>query len=154
MKGQKLAKVWMDKAVDSIERARKCVGLRFRGMSELDGPRQCHHNGPPMESRPCEIQARTATQRADRAWRKGPRRVKELCGGLTGGAGGPDGDSAPTEAPDGSSEFSPGSSDSESDTDCFESCDPRSPDPEEDLEPSAAEQREFRSLAGGRTRGP
>jgi hypothetical protein len=86
-----------------------------------------------MESRPCEIQARTATRRADRAWRKGPRRVKELCGGRPGGAGEPDGDSAPAEAPDGGSEFSPGSSGSESDTDCFESCDPRSPDPEEDF---------------------
>ncbi len=62
VKGQRLAKVWMDKAVDSIERARKCVRLRFRGTSELNGPRQCHHDGPPMESRPCEIQARTATR--------------------------------------------------------------------------------------------
>ncbi len=96
VKGQRLAKVWMDKAVDSIERARKCVGLQFQGMSELDGPRQCHHDGPPMESRPCEIQARTATRRADRAWRKGPRRVKELCGGLAGGAGESSEDSAPT----------------------------------------------------------
>jgi hypothetical protein len=149
VKGQRLAKVWMDKAVDSIERARKWVGLRFQGMSELDGPCQCYHDGPPMESRPCEIQARTATRRADRAWRKGPRRVKELCGGPTGGAGEPDEDSAPTEAPDGGSEFSPGSSDSESDTDCFESCDPRSPDPEEDLEPSGSEPGVFRPLEAG-----
>ncbi len=149
VKGQRLVKVWMDKAVDSIEKARKCVGPRFQGTSELDGPRQCHHDGPPMESQPCETQARAATRRADRAWRRGPRRVKELCGGLTGGAGEPDGDSAPTEAPDGGSEFYPGSSDSESDTDCFESCDPRSPDPEEDLEPSGAEPGEFRSLEAG-----
>jgi hypothetical protein len=149
VKGQRLAKAWMDKAVDSIERAWKCVGLRFQGTSEPDGSRQCHHDGTPMESRPCEIQARTATRRADRAWRIGPRRVKELCGGLTGGAGEPGGDSAPTEAPDGGSEFSPGSSDSESDTDCFESCDPRSPDPEEDLEPSGAKPGESRSLEAG-----
>jgi hypothetical protein len=67
VKGQKLAKVWMDRAVDSIERARKHVGLRFQGRSELDEPRQCHHDGPPMESRPCEIQARVATRRADHA---------------------------------------------------------------------------------------
>ncbi len=138
VKGQRLAKTWMDKAVDSVERARRCVGLRFQGTSELDGPRQCRHDGPPKKSRPCEIQARTATRRADRAWRRGPRCVKELCGGLPGGAGRPDGDSAPAEAPDGGSEFSPGSSDSESDTDCFESCDPRSPDPEDDPEPSGA----------------
>ncbi len=31
VKGQRLAKAWMDKAVDSIERARKRVGLRFQG---------------------------------------------------------------------------------------------------------------------------
>jgi hypothetical protein len=138
VKGQRLAKAWMDKAVDSVERARRCVGLRFQGTSELDGPRQCRHDGPPTESRPCEIQARAATRRADRAWRKGPRRVKELCGGLPGRAGGPDGGSAPAETPEGGSEFSPGSSDSESNTDCFESCDPRSPDPEEDSGPSEA----------------
>jgi hypothetical protein len=102
-----------------------------------------------MESRPCEIQARTATRLADRAWRKGPRRVRELCGGLAGGPGESDGVSAPTEDPDGSSEFSPGSSNSESDTDCFESCDPHSPGPEEDLGPSGAEAGEFRPLEAG-----
>ncbi|MFN9906173.1 MAG: hypothetical protein ACK56F_08630, partial [bacterium] len=52
VKGQRLAKAWMDKAVDSIERARKCVGLRFRGMSELDGLRQCHHKGRPWRAGP------------------------------------------------------------------------------------------------------
>ena len=99
VKGQRLAKVWMDKAVNGVERTRRCVGLRFQGTSELDGARQCHHDGPPMESRPCEVQARADIQRADRAWRKGPRRIKELCGGLTGGAGEPDGGSVPAEAP-------------------------------------------------------
>jgi hypothetical protein len=84
VKGQRLAKTWMDKAVGSVERARRCVGLRFQGTSGLDKPRQCRHDGPPAASRPCEIQARTATRRADRAWRRGPRRVKELCGGLPG----------------------------------------------------------------------
>ncbi len=39
VKGQKLAKTWMDKAVDNVERARRCVGLRFQGTSELDQPR-------------------------------------------------------------------------------------------------------------------
>jgi hypothetical protein len=148
-RGQRLAKAWMDKAVDSIERARKCVGLRFRGMSELDGPRRCHHEGPPMEIRPCEIQARTATRRADRAWRKRPRRVKELCDRLAGSAGESDGNSASAEGPEGGSEFSPGSSVSESDTDCFESCGHCSPDPEEDLEPSEAEAGEIRPLGTG-----
>jgi hypothetical protein len=136
VKGQRLAKAWMDKAVDSVERVRRCVGLRFQGTSELDGPRQCHHNGLPMESRPCELQAQTATRRADRAWRKRPRRIKELCGELPGKADGPDGGSAPAEAPDDGSESPPDSSDSGSDTDCFESCDLCSPDPERDSEPS------------------
>jgi hypothetical protein len=138
--------VWMDKAMDSIERARKHVGLRFRGKFGLNGPRQCHHDGPPMENRPCEIQARTATRRADRAWRKGPRCVKELCGGLAGSAGGSGEISAPTEDPDGESESPPGSSDSESDTDCFKSCDPHSPGPEEDLGPSGPEAGQFGPL--------
>jgi hypothetical protein len=139
VRGQRLAKVWMDRAMDGIERARKHVGLRFQGRFELDGPRQCRHDGPPMESRPCEIQARTATRRADRAWRKGPRRIRELCGGQAGDAGESGEVSAPTEDPDGESESSPDSLDSESDTDCFESCDPHSPDLEEGLGPSGPE---------------
>jgi hypothetical protein len=149
VKGQKLAKTWMDKDVDSVERARRCVGLRFQGTSGLDEPRQCRHDGPPAESRPCEVQTRTATRQADRAWRRGPRRIKELCGGLPGGTGESDGDPAPAEAPDGGSEFSPGPSDSESDTDCFESCDPRSPDPEEDPEASGAESGKLNPLEAG-----
>ncbi len=136
MKGQRLAKVWMDRAMDGIERARKHVGLQFQGGLELDGPRQCHHDGPPMESRPCEIQAPNATRRANRAWRKGPRRVREFCGRLAGNAGESGEVSAPTEEPDGESESSLDSSDSESDTDCFESCEPHSPGPEEGLGPS------------------
>jgi hypothetical protein len=146
VKGQRLAKAWMDRARDSIERARKQVGLRFQGRFEPDEPRQCHHETPPMESRPCEIQARTATRRADRAWRKRPRRVRELCGGLAINAGESGGVSAPAEDPDGESKSSPGSSDSESDKDCFESCDPHSPGPEEGLGPSGAEAGELGPL--------
>jgi hypothetical protein len=149
VKGQRLAKAWMDKAVDSIEKARKSVGLRLRGTAELDGQRQCHHEGPPMESRPCEIQARTATRRADRAWRKRPRRIKELRDGLTDGAGESGGDQAPAEGPEGESESSSDSSDSESYTDCFESCDPHSPDSEEDFESSGAEAGELTLLEVG-----
>jgi hypothetical protein len=149
VKGQRLAKAWMNKAVDGIERARKHVGLRFRGKSELDGPRQCHHEGPPMESRPCEIQARTATRQADRAWRKRPRRIKGLCDGLTDGADESGGDLAPAEGPEGESESSSDSSDSESNTDCFESCDPHSPDSEEDPEPSGAEAGKLTPLEAG-----
>ncbi len=112
VKGQRLAKTWMNKAIDGIERARKHIGLRFRGTSELDGPRQCHHEGPPMESRPYEIQARAATRRADRAWRKRPRRIKGLCGGLTDGANESGGNLAPAEGSEGESESSSDSSDS------------------------------------------
>jgi hypothetical protein len=139
VKGQRLAKAWMDRAMDSIEKARRHVELRFQGRFELDGPRQCYHDGPPTESRPCEIQARAATRQADRAWRKGPRRIRELCGGLAGDADVSSGISAPTEGPDGETKSSLDSSGSESDTDCFESCNPHSPDPEEDLGPSEAE---------------
>jgi hypothetical protein len=146
VRGQRLAKVWLDKAMDGIERARKHVGLRFQGRFELDGPRQCHHDGPPMESWPCEIQARAATRRADRAWRKGPRHVRELCGGLTGSADESGEVSAPTEDPEGESESSSDSSDSESDTDCFESCGTHSPGPEEDLGPSGPEAGELESM--------
>ena len=39
VKGQRLAKTWMDKAVDSVERARKFVEQRFQGTTGLDGPR-------------------------------------------------------------------------------------------------------------------
>jgi hypothetical protein len=110
VKGQRLAKVWMGKALVSVEKAWKCMRLRLQGASELDGARQCYHDRPPMESRPCEVQARAAIQRADRAWRKGPRRIKGLCGELPDSPGGPAGGSAPVEAPDGGSEFSPGPS--------------------------------------------
>jgi hypothetical protein len=92
------------------------------------------------------VQTRTAFRRADRTWRRGPRRINELCGGLPGGTGESDGDSAPAEAPDGGSEFSPGPLDSKSDTDCFESCDPRSLDPEEDPEASGADYEKLSPL--------
>jgi hypothetical protein len=139
VKGQRLAKAWMDKALDSVERARRCMGLRLQGESELNGARQCRHDGPPTESRPCEEQTRAAIQRADRAWRRGPRRIRGFCGEHLDGAGRPAGGSAPVEAPDGGSKFSPGSSDSGSGTECSESCDPGSSDPEWDSEPPEAE---------------
>jgi hypothetical protein len=47
------------------------------------------------------------------------------------------------EAPDGGFEFSPGSSDSGSGTECFESCDPESPDPEWGSESSEVESERF-----------
>ncbi len=60
VKGQKLAKAWMGKALDSVERARRYMGLRFQGASKLNGARQCRHDGPPTESRPCEEQTQAA----------------------------------------------------------------------------------------------
>ncbi len=142
VKGQRLAKAWMDKAVDGVEKARKHVRLRLGGKVELNGPRQCHHEGPPTKSRPCEIQTRAATRQADRVWRKRPRRIKGLCEGLSDVADKPGEDLEPAESSEGESESSSDSSDSESDTDSFESCDPHSPDSEEDSEPSGTEAEE------------
>ena len=91
-----------------------------------------------MESRPCEIQARAATKQADRAWRKRPRRIKGLCSRLADGVGEPEGGLDPAEESESESESSSDSSDSGDDTDCFESCEPHSPDSGEDSEPSGA----------------
>ncbi len=99
----------------------------------LDTVRQCRHDGPLMESRPCEEQARIALQRADCAWKSGPRRMRELCGCYPDRSGQPAGSSVAVKAPDGGSEFSPGSS---SDT-------------EGDLTPSAPPLEEIEEL--GRT---
>jgi hypothetical protein len=52
VKGQRLAKAWMNKAVDSIERARKHVGLRFRGTTELDGRDNAIMKGRPWRADP------------------------------------------------------------------------------------------------------
>jgi hypothetical protein len=65
IKGQRLAKAWLAKAHDSVEGARRCMGLQLRRASKLNVARQCRHDGPPTESRPCEEQARAAIQRAD-----------------------------------------------------------------------------------------
>jgi hypothetical protein len=65
--------------------------------------------------------------------------MRELCGEYPDRAGWPTGGSVPVKAPDGGSEFSPGSTDSESVTDSSESGDSDSPDPEmRDSEPSEA----------------
>ncbi len=143
VKGQRLAKAWMVKALDSVEGARRCMGLQLQGVSKLNEARQCRHDGPPTESRPCEDQTQAAIQRADRAWRSRPRRMRELCDEHPDKAGWPTGGSAPVKAPDGGSEFSPGSSDSGSGTECSESCDPGSSDPEWDSEPPETESESF-----------
>ncbi len=69
--------------------------------------------------------------------------MRELCGELPDRAGGPTGGSAPVKAPDGGSEFSPGPPGSGSGTECSESCDPGSSDPEWDSEPPEAESEGF-----------
>jgi hypothetical protein len=136
IKGQGLAKAWLTKAQDSVGEARKHMGLQLQRASKLNVAQKCQHDGPPAESRPCEVQARIAIQRANCAWESGPRRMRELCGEYPDRAGWPTRGSASVKAPVGGSEFSPGSTDSESDTDCSESCDSGSSDPEtRDSEP-------------------
>jgi hypothetical protein len=80
VKGQRLAKAWLTKAQGSIKEARTHMGLQLHKASELNVAQKCQHDGPPTETRPCEEQARAAIQRADRAWRRGPRRIRGLCG--------------------------------------------------------------------------
>jgi hypothetical protein len=144
IKGQRLAKAGLAKALDSVEGAWRCMGLQLRRASKLNGARQCRHDGPPTESRRCEEQARAAIQRADRAWRSGPRRMRELCGEHPDKAGWPTGGSVAVKAPGGGSEFSPGSADSEGNTDCSESSGSGSSDLEtRDSEPPEAESEGF-----------
>ncbi len=54
--------------------------------------------------------------------------MRELCGEYPHRAGWPTGGSVAVKAPGSGSEFSPGSTDRESDTDCSESCDSGSSD--------------------------
>ncbi len=130
VKGQRLAKAWLAKAHDSVEGAREHMGLQLRRASKLNVARQCQHDGPPAESRPCEEQARTAIQRADCAWIDGPRRMRELCGEYPDTAGWPTRGTASVRAPGGGSEFSPGPADDRSDSDTSESSDSDSYDSE------------------------
>jgi hypothetical protein len=143
-KGQRLAKAWLAKAQRSITEARTHMCLQLHKASELNAAQKCQHGQPPMESRLCEEQARIALQRADCAWKNGPRRMRELCGDCPDRAGRPTGGSVAVKAPDGGSEFSPGSTDRESDSECSESCDSGSSNPEMgDSEPPEAESEGF-----------
>jgi hypothetical protein len=60
-------------------RGKECMGLQLRRASKLNVARQCRHDGPPTESRPCEEQARgrlclgERTQAHERALRRIPR---------------------------------------------------------------------------------
>jgi hypothetical protein len=95
VKGRRMAKAWLAKAHDSIEGARKHMGLQLWRASKLNVARQCQHNTPPAESRPCEEQAQAAIQRADCAWEGGPRRMRELCCEYPDRAGWPTGGIVP-----------------------------------------------------------
>jgi hypothetical protein len=117
VKGRRQYKSWLAKAHESVEGAREHIGLQLRRASRLSFVRLCQHDGPPTESRPCEEQARTAIQRANHAWEGGPERIRELCNMSLEAADRPTRGMVPVEAPVGRSEFSPGSTDSESDSD-------------------------------------
>jgi hypothetical protein len=65
--------------------------------------------------------------------------MRELCGDYPDRSGQPARGSVAVKVPDGGSGFSPGPADSESGTECSESCDPGSSDPEWDSEPPEAE---------------
>ncbi len=75
VKGRRQAKAWLAKTHDTGEGAREHMGLQLRRASKLNGARQCQHDGPPTESRPCEKQAQSVIQRASCAWEGGPRRM-------------------------------------------------------------------------------
>jgi hypothetical protein len=80
--------------------------------------------------------------------------MRELCGDYPDMAGWPTGGSVTVKAPDGGSEFSRGSTDSESDTECSESCDSGSSDPEMgDSEPPTGGRVRGLWAARGRARG-
>jgi hypothetical protein len=130
VKGRRQAKAWLAKAHESVKGAREHMGLQLRRASKLNVARQCQHDGPPMESRPCEEQARTAIQRANCAWEDGPKRMREICSVFPEAAGWPTRGVIPVGAPVGGSEFSPGPADNRSESDSSESDDSDSSDSE------------------------
>jgi hypothetical protein len=130
VKGRRQAKAWLAKAHESVEGTREHMGLQLRRAPKLNVARQCQHDGPPTESRPCEEQAQTAIQRADCAWEGGPRRMRELCIVSPGTADWPTRGMVPVGAPVGGSEFSPGHADNRNESDFSESSDSDSSDSE------------------------
>jgi hypothetical protein len=117
VKGQRLAKMWLAKAHESVERGREHIGSHLRKVSGLDLVRYCQHDGPPAESLPCSEQAQAAIQRASRAWGDRPGGIQGLCGVSPGAAGRSIRGMVPVEAPAADSEFPPDLTDSESDSD-------------------------------------
>jgi hypothetical protein len=97
VKGQRLTKAWMDKATDSVEEARRCMGLRLQGTSELDGagcatttgrPQRAgpvrRRPGPPFSGRSC---LEEGTQAHQRALRRAPRQRGRSSRRLSAGGG-------------------------------------------------------------------
>jgi hypothetical protein len=80
VKAQRKAKTWLTKAHESVERAREHIGSHLRKVSDLELPHFCQHDGPPGESRPCDMQAFTTIQRACRAWEADPEQLRSICG--------------------------------------------------------------------------
>ncbi len=70
VKGQRLAKAWLAKAHDSVEEARKHMGLQLQRASKLSVAQKCQHDGPPTESRLC---LGKRTQAHERTLRRVPR---------------------------------------------------------------------------------
>jgi hypothetical protein len=130
VKGRRQAKAWLAKAHESVEGGREHMGLQLRRASKLNVARQCQHDRPPTESRPCEEEARTAIQRANCAWEGGPKRMRELCSAPPEVADWPTRGVVPVGAPVGGSEFSPGPADIRSDSDSSEFDDSDSSDSE------------------------
>jgi hypothetical protein len=50
VKGQRLAKAWMDKALDGVERARRCMGLQLRGRPNSTGHDSVATTGRPRRA--------------------------------------------------------------------------------------------------------
>jgi hypothetical protein len=84
--------MWLTKAHKGVERARDRIGSHLRKVAEADEIQRhaaipglelahfCRHDGPPGESRPCDMQAFAAIQRACRAWEADPERLRSVCG--------------------------------------------------------------------------
>jgi hypothetical protein len=130
VKAQRQAKEWLAKAHESVERAREHIGSHLHNVSGLNLVRYCQHDGPPTESRPCSGQAHAAIQRALRTWGDSPGRIRRFFGAPPGAAGQSVRGMVPAEAPAASSEFPPGLTDSEGDSDSSDS---------EDSDPSGSD---------------
>ncbi len=79
VKAQRQARTWLTRAYESVERAREHIGSHLCKGAGLGLPRFCQHDGPPGESRPCDMQAFAAIQRACHVWEANPERLQDTC---------------------------------------------------------------------------